>query len=162
MSLDWEAISAVADLVGAFAVVCSLVYVGFQVRADRQATVAATIQARQAGTREILLAQATSTELGSLLGDIYEQAGRKLPGMQALEDTYGLTPKEAYRVCCLWVALFRKYEADLDLPLTRTEKKHAVSLIRMINDGPTAAWWPEAKPWFTEEFIDKVEGAKSH
>ena len=65
MSLDWEAISAVADLVGAFAVVCSLVYVGFQVRADRQATVAATIQARQAGTREILLAQATSTELGA-------------------------------------------------------------------------------------------------
>ena len=29
MSLDWEAISAVTDLVGAFAVVCSLVYVGF-------------------------------------------------------------------------------------------------------------------------------------
>ena len=159
MSINWEIIAALAESLSALAVMASLIYVGVQVRGDRQARVAATIQARQEGTREILLAQATSPELGSLLGNVYAQAGNKLPGMQAIEDCYQLSSEEAYRVCCLWVALFRKYEADFNLPLTEQEKDHATGLIRMLKSGAPAKWWPEAKnAWFSQEFIDRVEG----
>tara|TARA_S200000501_G_C20604524_1_gene647433 strand:+ start:180 stop:677 length:498 start_codon:yes stop_codon:yes gene_type:complete len=159
MSINWEIIAALAETLSALAVMASLIYVGVQVRGDRQARVAATIQARQEGTREILLAQATSPELGSLLGNVYAQAGSKLPGMQSIEDCYHLSSEEAYRVCCLWVALFRKYEADFNLPLTEQEKDHATGLIRMLKSGAPAKWWPEAKDaWFSQEFIDRVEG----
>ena len=68
MAIDWDIIAAIAETMSALAVMASLIYVGVQVRGDRLARVAATVQARQEGTREILLAQATSPELGSLLG----------------------------------------------------------------------------------------------
>ena len=84
MSVNWEIIAALAESLSALAVMASLIYVGVQVRGDRQARVAATIQARQEGTRDILLAQATSSELGSLLGNVYAQAECKLPGMQSI------------------------------------------------------------------------------
>ena len=159
MVIDWEIIAALAETISALAVMASLIYVGVQVRGDRQARLAATVQARQEGTREILLAQATSPELGSLLGKVYKRSGRKLPGMQSIEDDYQLTSEESYRVCCLWVALFRKYAADFSLALTDQEKEHATGLIRMLKNGAPAAWWPEAKnAWFSQEFIDRVEG----
>ena len=159
MAIDWDIIAAIAETMSALAVMASLIYVGVQVRGDRLARVAATVQARQEGTREILLAQATSPELGSLLGKVYERSGTKLPGMQSIEDSYQLSSEEAYRVCCLWVALFRKYEADFNLALTDQEKGHATGLIRMLKNGAPSAWWSEAKyAWFSREFIDRVEG----
>jgi hypothetical protein len=159
MEINWEIIAALAETISALAVMASLIYVGVQVRGDRQARVDATVQARQEGTREILLAQATSPELGSLLGKVYERSGRKLPGMQSIEDGFQPSSEEAYRVCCLWVALFRKYEADFNLALADQEKEHATGLIRMLRSGAPAIWWPEAKnAWFSQEFIDRVEG----
>ena len=49
MSINWEIIAALAESLSALAVMASLIYVGVQVRGDRQARVAATIQARQEG-----------------------------------------------------------------------------------------------------------------
>ena len=122
MIVDSRIVGALAELFGALAFMASLIYVGVQLRSDRQARVVSTIQARQEGTREILLAQARSSELGSLLGKVYERSGNKLPGMQAIEDSYQLSSEESYRVCCLWIALFRKYEVDLNLALTDSKK----------------------------------------
>jgi hypothetical protein len=158
--LNWDAIAAIGELIGAAGVIGSLIFVGVQMRSDRSARVDATLQARMEGSRNILLAQATNPELGDLLGNIYAKADMRLPGMAALENTYGLTTKEAYRVCCLWVALFRKYEGDLNLPLPEYERDQAISLIRLLNNGPPAAWWPEAKPWFSQKFIQLVEDLK--
>ncbi len=43
--------------------------------------------------------------------------------------------------------------------LTDQEKEHATGLIRMLRSGAPAIWWPEAKnAWFSQEFIDRVEG----
>lgn len=43
MSVNWEIIAALAESLSALAVMASLIYVGVQVRGDRQARVAATI-----------------------------------------------------------------------------------------------------------------------
>ena len=55
MSINWEIIAALAESLSALAVMASLIYVGVQVRGHRQARVAATIQGRQEGTRDIWL-----------------------------------------------------------------------------------------------------------
>ncbi|MDG2278811.1 MAG: hypothetical protein P8L31_12685 [Pseudomonadales bacterium] len=116
-----------------------------------------TTQATQEGTREILLAQATSPELSDALVKAYEINGNLMPGMAPLIVDYGFSHQEAYRVCCRWVVLFRKYEADSDLPMSSKDKRHTLSFIAMLKDRPPAVWWEDAKPWFTQEFIKLIE-----
>ena len=53
MVIDWEIIAALAETISALAVMASLIYVGVQVRGDRQARLAATVQARQPRWRGI-------------------------------------------------------------------------------------------------------------
>lgn len=111
--MNWEAVGAVAELVGAIAVVVSLLYVASQVRES-------TRQARRDATRELAsrisdvsLAVATNPELGGLLVTGGADLSRLSPGDQArfrglmnsLFQTYLLDRGRWYSVSfpeCVW------------------------------------------------------------
>ena len=95
--MNWEAVGAVAELVGAIAVVVSLLYVASQVRES-------TRQARRDATRELAsrisdvsLAVATNPELGGLL-------------VRGGADLSKLSPGDQARFRGLMNSLFRGFE----------------------------------------------------
>ena len=82
-TLNWDAVGAVAELVGAIAVVVSLLYVATQVRES-------TRQARRDATRELAsrisdvsLAVATNPDLGALIVQAGVDPSKLSPGDQA-------------------------------------------------------------------------------
>jgi hypothetical protein len=63
--MNWEAVGAVAELVGAIGVVASLFYVASQIRRSSGAQEAATNQAISDATQQRLLAMAQTPELAA-------------------------------------------------------------------------------------------------
>ena len=74
--MNWEAIGAIGEIVGAFAVVLSLVYLGTQIRTQnkesRLASMHQTVEAQRESMRILLEPQVTEDYLAAL--EDYEQA----------------------------------------------------------------------------------------
>jgi hypothetical protein len=66
MNVDWNAIGAIGEIVGAAAVVISLIYVGYQLKETRKAGRAATAQARTDLGIQLISARWT-TDIAELL-----------------------------------------------------------------------------------------------
>ena len=77
--MNWEAIGAVGEIVGAFGVIVSLLYLAVQIRGDARAKRAATVHEQSEAVRSFLQMIATDQELGA----IYL---RGLRDFQSLED----------------------------------------------------------------------------
>ncbi|MDA1372383.1 MAG: hypothetical protein O2971_16680 [Proteobacteria bacterium] len=58
--MNWEAIGAIGEILGAFAVVATLVYLATQIRYAKEAASDANRIARATGVREFNLAMATN------------------------------------------------------------------------------------------------------
>ena len=64
--MNWEAIGAVGEIVGAFGVVISLLYLAVQIRGDARAKRAATVHEQSEAFRTFLQIIATDEELGAI------------------------------------------------------------------------------------------------
>ena len=82
--MNWEAIGAIGEIVGALAVVLTLIYLAFQVRYARNATLDQNRLTRSSAIREIILSTANNDSLrvGQIknwgLEEYYESLARKL------------------------------------------------------------------------------------
>jgi len=129
--MNWEAIGAVGEILGALAVLITLIYLANQIRQHTIATRAATHSAVADAAREFNLALATSPELARALATWPE-------------DPSDASPVDQVQILSLWRALLqmwanthRQYrEGTLD-PLLMTALRNEISTYSMgASDDP--------------------------
>lgn len=98
--MNWEAIGAVGELVGAAGVIITLLYVGLQVRQNTSAVKAAAIQDISSSTTAYLNAWSTDDRLPGLLARV---AAGELP------DAF--TTEETTRLVIAYTSMLRVFEA---------------------------------------------------
>lgn len=85
--MNWDAVGAVGEIVGAVAVVLTLIYLALQVRQSANATQAFSIQTASSLDQEFLLALGTSKETAVLWAS-YLSAPEKLSDEERLQGAY--------------------------------------------------------------------------
>ena len=146
--MDWEAISAIGQLVGALAVVISLIYLANQVRSNTRAT-------REASMRWV--------------SDNYTQWVRQVSGHPDLSELFyrgiqnfeSLEGVELVRFSGLTVELFRRSE-EMYYPQLQGHLEPYVwngleASMRDFNGYPgVQAWWRFRSHWFSEGFAKHI------
>ena len=153
--MNWEAISAIGEIVGAIAVVVTLVYLTVQVRSATAATQAATVQAAAALDQDFLLALGSDPALAQLWVN-YLSAPHTLPVENALQGHF------------LMASLLRRLEnihlqkqldtLSRDGWLSRQPMFHAIANSKGYTaflDSPPAAF-------MSEEFVNYMAQLKLH
>ena len=95
--MNWDAIGALAEVVGAIAVVITLIYVAVQIRQDTNAT-------------KLTAAQNTSRDLRDALGVLANDMGMTAIHLRALKDVGSLSPEERHRLYPYLNVLYKQYE----------------------------------------------------
>ena len=91
--MNWEAIGAIGEIVGAAAVIITLIYLASQVRTARKATLDQNRLTRSAAIREIILSTANNDNLRAAqmnnwgLSDYYDSLAAEL-GVDSVEDVH--------------------------------------------------------------------------
>jgi hypothetical protein len=73
--MSWEAVGAVAELLGAAGVIASLLYLAVQIRSSTAATKAAAGEAATRSFREVLTPVYSDPKLAQLFGDLHANFG---------------------------------------------------------------------------------------
>ena len=155
--MNWDALTAVAELLGAVAVAISLGYLALQIRFSRLAAADTSRSARAVGVRENLQSYLSNPELranwlkAADLNADFEKLGRRL----------NLEPDGAFQInfaCLSWMWLHwgqyksMKTKADLE------ELEHIVSVIYSV--PPMLVCWhesPYGRNQFDDDFVSFVE-----
>ena len=95
--MNWDAIGAVGEIIGAIAVVASLIYLATQIRQSRHESQAASRDSMAKLTTDILLRVAENSELASIF--------RR--GQNNIEN---LSEDEALQFICLLYSIFESWE----------------------------------------------------
>ena len=161
--MNWEAIGAIGEIVGAAGVVVTLLYLAVQVRLSRQATDVNTQVNRAASAAR---SQDANSELNQLLAS---NAGLSELLSRALEQASfdGMSPAEVFRLHVLMRAAVQIMEATyfryelglLDSRIWMLRRSWTKSLIQL---APVSDWWAAEREssLFTKEFIAEIEGAE--
>ena len=148
--MDWEAIGAIGEVVGAAAVVCSLIYVGTQIRQN-------TKTSRDEAIREIY--SSTTDQLNVLA--LPENSQCILKG---LNDFSALNEEEKYRFDNLMGGLINLVETSIlsnDANLLQDETMEAWAGFlgpRYFVRPGMFEWWNEARTVYTpatQEWVDR-------
>lgn len=148
--MNWEALGAVGEIVGAAGVIVSLLYLASQVTSNSR-------QLRHAS------AQAVLDKLNSLIGHLAFTAGagdvwtRGLSGLDALE-----TDEEIVRFSSMMLQAFWAYEEVLHYRLAGSVEDwawtHAKAPVEHFMRTPGfQQWWALRREWFGPEFQRHVE-----
>lgn len=154
--MNWEAIGAAGEILGALAVVVSLLYLAIQIRHSANATRAASRYASTQLTTDILVAIASDPEVASIF-----RRGQNDP--DSLSDDEGLRfDMLLYAVFDQWETMYSQvrrgamFEEDWE--------KYESSVIPMYLAQPGAQrFWETASdmyPAFFREYIDQVSRKK--
>jgi hypothetical protein len=146
MPVNWEAISAIGQLVGALAVVISLIYLAREVRSNAHAT-------RLAMRRSMLDAFQRVTQQIALHADLAELRNRGLQDFESLDGT------DRARFSSYMHGIFRTvedaYYQHLERHLDTRVWRGVEASMREINAMPgVQAWWRSHSHWFDEEFCE--------
>src|SRR5262249_22819294 len=144
-AVNWEAISAIGQIVGALAVVISLIYLARQIRRNAAAERLAGLNTLNRWLGE-LVAQPQ-------LGELY---------YRGLHDFESLEGGELVRFSALALQLFQIcqdiYFQQLDGHLDTRIRDKIETIIRDINAYPgVQAWWRTRSHWFSDEFVKHVD-----
>ena len=146
--MNWEAIGAVGEVMGAIAVVVSLLYVAVQIRQNTKIVAANTIQAVSTASSDITMRLAESSELSELLTKMFS-------------EPENLTPKESMRMELILRAAFRNYEnyyyqhkrGYLEDDMW-TGYRH--TMLTQVAGPFGEAWWKTHQVAFGKSFVDFV------
>jgi hypothetical protein len=160
--LNWDAVGAVGEVLGALAVVLTLGYLARQVHFARETAADANRLNRANGVTEMVLATATNTEL---LNSISKSHGLA-PFHEAYAAQLGTTPDEAARSDFFHVYYFWLHWgnfASITSPKDMAELTNVVSTFYQI-PAVRYSWEhsPYAKPILDPEFVEFVESTLSN
>ena len=146
--MNWEAISAIGQLVGAVAVVVSLIYLATQVRSSARAT-------RIASERSLVEMLIRFTQQLAEHPHLSELFYRGIHDFESLEGA------ERVRFSAIIVQLFRLYEetyyGQLEGHVAVRIWRQAEVPLRDFSGYPgVQAWWRSRSHWFGEDFANLV------
>jgi hypothetical protein len=144
--MNWEAVSAVAESLGAIAVVLSLLYVGYQVRQN-------TRQERVAAHRPMV------AELGRALDVVAQDAEIADLFLRGSQGYARLSVSDKVRFSCYMGRLFRLFEQlyheHLDGALDDMIWTGIQNAIRDLNAPPgVQEWWSTRSHWASPAFAN--------
>ena len=151
--MNWEALSAIGELVGAGAVVISLIYLAIQIRQNSKIVAANTFQAISATSSDITLRMAENTELTEIM-------------LVAFENPDQLTPKQVMQTQLFLRAAFRNYEnyyyqyrlGYLEPDIWAGFKQ---TILDHVTRGYGKLWWGAHQVAFGAAFVQYVNAEKS-
>lgn len=147
--MQWDAVGAIAELVGAIGVVASLFYVASQIRRNSSALEAATNQAVSDSTQLRLLAPAQSSDLAAALANAHG-------------DYEGLTPTEWIQLTFFSRATFRgvqnaffQHRQGL---LSESAWRDYEAIVRQNLKRPDIPeWWQTERGGYDQQFAEFVD-----
>lgn len=117
--MGWNMVGAIGETLGAIGVIASLLYLAVQVKGDREATKANTIQMQATQGRDLTLALATSEKLTPLLAQVTRAFATTNPELRRLfEDQFGVDDEGAIRLHSFWSTIVSQSEAALRMPMS--------------------------------------------
>ena len=156
--MNWDAIGAIGEILGALAVVLTLAYLAAQIRHARLGAADASRQGRAIGVREILVATAADPELSRLwCKGIQQEAAYKI-----LAEEWGMSAEEAQKldlVCISWMWLHWGQWASIKTQDDLAEIEHIIS--EFYSMPPMSVSWQNS-PYIAmldERFVDFVNEA---
>ena len=156
--MNWEAIGAIAEVIGGIAVVITIAYLAIQIR---HSTMVA-LESERNSHRD----RQTSIELQMLQSDSFAALARKVtsggwldsPAIQALQEEFELTDVEFMRVHFYWMAYVsnwqRVYSSSI-MPMTN--KELANYLGTFISNPFSVAWWRVVRNGYDKNFRTAVD-----
>ena len=147
--MNWEAIGAVGEVLGAIGVIVTLAYLAVQIRQNTKALGSSTFQAVSA---EMARTAETITSVPGL-------APLLAKAQHGLDD---LTEDERIRFDFAMLMVFRRLEAvhvhrELGSIPQRLTWGFERSAISALGSGGAAEWWKNGKVAFSEEFAQHVD-----
>ena len=147
--MNWEAISAVGQIVGAVAVVISVIYLALQVRSNARQTRLASMRSMSDAFNVFLQGLAGNPQMGELwyrgVTDYESIQGGDLPRFNALIDHLFRIFEDMY---------YQKLEGHLD---PRVWRGFEAPMRDIIAYPGIQAWWRSRSHWFSEEFAEFVK-----
>jgi hypothetical protein len=149
--MNWDAIGAVAELLGALGVITSLIYLAFQIRRNTRTQKRANVGDIATELATMARCTATNPELASLL-------------LQGHSDIGSLNSVERYRFDSFFYAFIANFERALidaqsgDYPEEQLVPLRAAIAGFLGTDGGRA-WWEQTRTWFTsygQQSIDAI------
>ena len=151
--MNWDALGALAELLGAIGVVVSLVYLAIQIQRNTSAIRASTAQQVTNRGGEIAEAIASHSDLASI-----QQRG--------LFEPESLTDEESFRFSNIMNAVFRAYE--------NMDYQHRIGLLdddiwtgldnnlnKVVTRAGFAEWWLSARDGYNDEFRSRINSIVS-
>ena len=156
--MNWDAIGAIGEILGAAAVVATLVYLAIQVRSAKSAAADINRLSRAVGIRENIHQTINDSELS----DAWIRAAGNAGSYQAIADKLGLSFREAQKVtfqCQNWWWLHWGQWASITTEKDMAELKHLVSEFYSV--PPISVVWTEddSVQLLDSEFIEFVNNA---
>ena len=145
--MNWDAIGAIGEIVGALAVLATLIYLALQVRQAKHQLDLNSVQARAIHARDLLMPIATDPSLASIM----IKAGHPPYG------DFGLTSEEAHRFgawCHAWMQIEQGNHYLLP------EGAHDDLLKVWLLLPAYAEFWERNKGIYDDEFVQRMESLK--
>ena len=151
--MNWDAISAVGEVLGAIGVIATLGYLAVQIRQNTRSN-------REAAARST---HDTINRLNLLVVEHPEVVDLTTRGMI---DLANLDPRETARFHLFWMSAFILYQdaffhakrSDIEPHLWQVLETH---LFQYLRTPGLTSWWHENKRRFSSEFVDYVEARRS-
>ncbi len=146
--MNWEAIGAIAEIVGALGVIVSLIYLALQIRTQNEEARIAAMHDISAGYRDAL-----ATVVEGEMADVMHKA---------INDYDALTGAEMLRVIAFTSRIFRVWEeAYMQFDAGRLDARMWDSMVRQFGGymflTPFKRIWEIRKEYFDESFRIFVE-----
>jgi len=147
--LNWDAISAVAEILASLGVMISLIYLGLQIRNQ-------TIEARLESGREL------ASQLSDIYADLSTDMQLSALWVKGLRDFASLDVSERVRFSAYMGRVFRFLEAVFHQhswgKLDDTVWRGLDASLKDVCLYPgTRDWWRTRKHWFSQEYASHVE-----
>ena len=152
-TVNWEAVSAIAEIVGLIGVVVSLIYLVFGVRANTRALMRTEVRDMQANSTTAFYAVANDGELSEIL----------IRGQRSLDD---LNDVEHYRFTVAMLGYLtaleqafvaRRYNLYFDEDLIPLE----ANIYALLVPPGSQQWWKIRRAHFTPSFQEIVDNILS-
>ncbi len=148
--MNWDAMSAMAEIVGSAGVIITLIYLVIQIRANTNAMTRTEAREVQANCMTAYYAVANDRELSDII----------VRGTKAMND---LDDVERYRfdlaVAGYLLPVEQAFAASRSNLYLQDDLAPLKTIVKGILDSPGCKeWWAERKQWFTPTFITMIDG----
>jgi hypothetical protein len=147
--MNWDAIGAIGEIVGAAGVILTLAYLAVQIRQNTEETRSGQTQDLISANSEANYLMVTDKELADLI-----QAG--------MADPSALSDSDQFRFNLFWFAAYNRFDfayhqysrGRLDPELW---EKMDYEIPLYLSLPGSHAWWERDKPRFSRKFVEYVE-----